>query len=431
MTDRDLGALLDRASAHVAEVDFADGAWALAVAEQRRRRRVVAGTVGAVAAACLAVAAVQLGGSSTPRPHPVVSTTTQADRGNLSDGTAYAVMPLEGDEGELRHFDAPLPSVIDLRAEVTRLSDWTTPPESVVAVYLRADGPSFHPVLVTAVGRQVLADKVTLVPTTDPGGNTAAPLGPRAVGGGGRYIVFPQPDHVVRLDTHTGDTVSYAVPSDYVEWAGWTADNGAIVARAAGGKAWTIDPWKPGAKAQRADGTYEGLFRLTMSGVSTNPGGVTPAPMPAQLMLTSDQRAPLGEPLRMTSPVSDVWGETISTEEWAATGAFFDQNLTSSVIRRGNGPIYQGLVAVDVGHRSARVLLAPENPDGQTGRSKGCCTVLSWADGNTVLFQSVGSHGRWILAWDVTTGEVFEATRFTGTAADSVTPIALNVGWRY
>jgi len=126
-----------------------------------------------------------------------------------------------------------------------------------------------------------------------------------------------------------------------------------------------------------------------------------------------------------------VWGDTLSNPGWAAAGAFFDQTVTSTVIRRGNGPIYQGLAAVDTQSWKARVLLAPENPDGQTGRFKGCCTVLGWTDDTTVLYQSVGSHGRWILAWNVDTGAVYDVSRLTtGAPDDPPTPIALNVGVR-
>ena len=134
------------------------------------------------------------------------------------------------------------------------------------------------------------------------------------------------------------------------------------------------------------------------------------------------------------APVTEVWQDTLSTEQWAAAGAFFDQNLTSAVIRRGNGPIYQGLVAVEaVTAGRPALLLAPENPDGQTGRFKGCCTVLGWADGQTVLFQSVGSHGRWILAWngDHRRGVRGRADHAPGRRTTRPRPIALNVGLRY
>jgi hypothetical protein len=422
MTDRDLGALLERASEHLHEVDFAQGAWSAAVAERARRRRLAVGTLGAVAAAGLAVTAVQLGGTTKPRPTPAISSTTPAGGGKLSDGTAYAVMPLEGKESQLPDFDAGLPSVIDLASTATAaVFSATRPPTSVVAVYLRVDGTVFHPVLVTGDGKQVLVDGVSLGWTNDANGNSAMPIGPRAVGGGGRYVVFPQRDHVLRLDTRTGDTASYPVPSQVVEWAGWTADNGTIVARAAD-RTWTIDPGKPGAAAVPLDAGYEGKFRITATDTT-----------PADLRLTAyDDLAIPMEAEAVRAPVSSVWGETLGTQELAATGAFFDQNVTADVIQRGNGPIYQGLLVVNSTSRAAMVLLAPENPDGQTGRFKGCCTVLGWADAKTVLYQSVGSHGRWILAWNVSTGTVYEVSHLmTGAPDDPVSLLALNVGWRY
>jgi len=91
-------------------------------------------------------------------------------------------------------------------------------------------------------------------------------------------------------------------------------------------------------------------------------------------------------------------------------------------------------VAVDTETLTPHLLLAPENPDGETGRVKGCCTVLGWADGRTVLYESRGVHGRWVLAWDVTTGTVSRVTQVVGGGQDgSPQPpvLALNVGWRY
>ena len=419
MTDRDLSALLERATEDVVELDFAENAWAAAVAERARRRRLVVGTLGAVAAAGLAVTVVQLGGTTKPGPAPAISVTTSASTGTLPDGTAYAVMPLEGKEAQLPDFDAGLPSTIDVAAKPEAFSP-ARPPDSVVAVYLRADGDGFHPVLVTGTGRQVQVGDVDLVWTNDENGNAATPLGPRAIGAGGRYVVFPQRDHVLRLDTQTGEAVAYPVPSDHVEWAGWVADSMTIVARAAD-HAWTIDGSAPGTNAVAADAAYEGRFRVS-AGADTR----------SLWIGRYDETGSLAAQRSISAPVTEVWQDTISTEQWAATGAFFDQTLTSPVIRRGNGPIYQGLVAVEGDRGKARLLLAPENPDGQTGRFNGCCTVLAWADAQTVLFQSVGSHGRWILAWNTTTGEVFEVARIsTGAPDDPPTPITLNVGLRY
>jgi hypothetical protein len=337
----------------------------------------------------------------------------------LADGTAYAQLPLEGDETELRHFDAGIPSVLEIQAAATTLSALKKPLPSVVAVYLApAGGGTSHPVLVSGSGQRVVADRLTLVPTRDAAGNAGPALGPRAIGGGGRYVVFAQPGRVVRLDTRTGAVVTYPVPSQTLQSVGWTAAGSLVVARDAE-SAWTVDPWMPGARAVAAGRGYEGRFRLSAAADSV-------------AVERFDGQARPGALSTVKAPVVQTWGETLNTQEWAAAGAVFDQDLTHPVIRQGNGPIYQGLVAVDVSAGSARVLLAPESPDGQTGRFKECCTALGWADGHTLLFQAVGRHGRWVLAWNVTTGEVFEVAQLVTAAPDDpVTPLALDVGWRY
>ncbi len=416
MTDRDLGALLQRASEHLPEVDLAESAWAGALASRRRRRRTVVGGVAALAVAALSLTAVQL--AQPPRPTPASSTTTSTQR-TLADGTAYAILPPEGSEASLPRQDVGLPSVLSLGAPTTRLASLTAPPESVVAVYLRSVGEVFHPVLVTSDGTQVVADRLSLVRTNDANGNSAAPLGPRAIGAGGRYVVFPQRDHVVRLDTHSGATVSFPVPSKNVEWAGWNADGSLVVARSTD-RAWTIDPWKPGAIAVAVPGGYEGAFRL---GATADTGSLWIGRFGPGARLTGQRSTP--------TPVTDLWGETVNTHTWAASGAFFDQAMTGGVVGQDAGPTYQGLVAVEGERGRARLLLAPESPDGRAGRFKGCCTVLGWASATTVLFESVGSHGRWILGWDVGTGQVSQVMRVESAAPDDPTTIALNVGWRY
>ena len=419
MTDRDLGALLERASEDVVELDLAEDAWARAVAQQRHRRRVVTTAAGAVAAAAVAVTTVQLAGSPTPEPTPANPITSTAPR-TLSDGTAYDELPLEGKEIELAHFDAGLPSVITPRgAGTTTLGDRGLI-AAPVAVYLQKEGDVYRPILVTRVGELRRVDTLALAPLRDASGNESPPLGPRAIGGGGRYVAFAQPGKVVLLDVEDGSTRSIPVPSETLESVGWTLDQGTLVARS-GDHAWTIDPEKPDDVATAADGHYEGAYQLRAD--SARSQGLTLHRYEDGVLV--DGTAPL------SAPVGSVWGETIGTEQRAAAGAFFDQNITSKVIDRGNGPIYQGLVAVDAETNRTRVLLAPENPDGQTGRFKGCCTVLGWADAATVLFQTVGSHGSWVLAWNVATGRVYEVSRIkVDPPREEIPRLAINVGLR-
>jgi hypothetical protein len=415
----DLPALLERASEHLPELDFAQDSWAGAIAALRHRRRVWLGSLGAAAAAALAVAAVQLSGSTTHPPTPAPTPTATPVVRTFADGAAYALMPLEGQEAQLRHFDAGIPSVLDLRTTPTRMSALTKPLTPVVAVYLTDAGAGrFRPVLVTSRGQQVVIDRLTLLPTQGASGNPGQVLGPRAVGGGGQYVVFAQPGQVVRLDTRTGTVTDYPVPSQTLGSAGWNPAGTVVTARDER-SAWTIDARLPGAKAMAATGSYEGTFRLSAASDSV-----------VVTRFGTDGKAAAASTVK--APVTGTWGETINSDTWAAAGAFFDQNVTHPVIRLGNGPIYQGLVAVDLEARAARLLLAPESPDGQTGRFNGCCTALGWADGQTLLYESVGSHGRWVLAWNLTSGEVFEVSQILAAAdAQPVVPLALNVGRRY
>ena len=425
MTDRDLGALLEQASDGLPELDLAEQAWAAAVAQRQQRRRLLTGSVAALAAAGVAVTAVQVAGSPTPsptpRPAPAASSTTTAaatKAGTLSDGTPSAVMPAEGTEGRLQLRDLGLPRRIDAEARATDLSTLKEPLDAIAAVYLRElRGARYQPVLVTPAGEQVLVDTLTLASTTD-GNNLGAPMGLRAVRAGGRYVVFAQPGKVVRLDTRSGDTVSYPVPSPVLEWAGWGAAGSVIVARDAE-HAWTIDPRQPGAEAVPVggDGGYEGTFRITTSDTT-----------PVEVRVTRfDDRAVPGAALPLKAPVFQTWGETVNTAQWAATGAFFDQDVTSAALAGS----YQGLLAVDTEQLDARVLLAPENPDGQQGRTKGCCVPLAWADASTLVYRSSGSSGSWLLAWDLRTNEVSRMSQLGGAGGSGYpTALALNVGSR-
>jgi hypothetical protein len=389
----DVTELLEAASHHVDEVDLVQRAWSAALAgRRRRRRRVVSATTGLVAVG-LVVAAAQGAGRDGPVPVPSPTTTTSKPVvQRLSDGTMYAVMPLEGEEDRLPDYDAGLPSSIDPEQRAVRLSTLTSPPASVVAVYLRRAGTHYRAVLVPKDRPQVLVDTLDLLPTRDAAGNDGEPLGPKAISPDGRYVVFTQPRSVVRLDLRTGAVDRYAVPAPDLLVAGF-ASGSTVIARTAA-VAWTLDLGQPSPKAVRA-AVQSALTR----GVAV--------------------------------PVTELAGETVAAGRWAASGAYLDQDVTSPVIVRGNGPIYQGLVAVDEDARSGRVLLAPESPDGRTGRVKECCTVLAWADAATVLFRSSGYDGSWVLAWNVETGRVYDVTRLDeGGGVDYPHAIALAVGTR-
>ncbi len=124
-----------------------------------------------------------------------------------------------------------------------------------MAVYLRQSGEHLPArVVVTGRGR---ADpgrhrRPSCRPTTATATRQRHWVPGRSPRGTSSY--FPQPGKVVRLDTTTGDVRSYAVPSPYVEDVGWSPADSVVVVRTAD-HAWTLDPWKPGAKVVPADST--------------------------------------------------------------------------------------------------------------------------------------------------------------------------------
>jgi hypothetical protein len=391
----DASTLLEDASHHVDEVDLAQRAWDSALARRRLLRRRVLSTVGGLAAIGVVVAVARGDGHTgpVPAPSPSSSTTSAPAVQRLPDGTPYAAMPLEGEEDRLPDFDAGLPSVIDPVARAEKLSALGRAPSPVVAVYLRRAGAHYRAVLVPKDRPQVVVDTLDLLPTRDGDGNQGAPLGAKAISADGRYAVFAQPGAVVRLDLGSGTVDRYAVPAADLASVGWV-DGTTVVART-GARAW----------------------RLDLTEASPQPERTTP---------------PEALTAQVAVPVTELFGETVARGRWAASGTYFDQDVTSPVIERGNGPIYQGLVAVDSGSRTGRVLLAPESPDGRTGRVKECCTVLAWADASTVLFRSDGYDGSWVLAWDVETGRVFDVARLDeGGGVDYPRALALAVGRRW
>ena len=290
-------------------------------------------------------------------------------------------MPLEGKEAQLPDFDAGLPSTIDVGAKAEAFSP-ARPPDSVVAVYLRADGERFHPVLVTGRAARSRCGTSPSVWTTDASGNRPrrSARGPSAGAAG-----MPCSRNATTCCDSTRRPVTRSTtPCPRSTSSGPAGQPTALTIVARAGRP-RLDHRRLGRPVPR---------RSRPTPRTRASSGWLPPRTPGRCgsdATTRRGRWPASAPSPRRPP--SVWQDTLSTEEWAATGAFFDQNLTSAVIRRGNGPIYQGLVAVEGERGKASLLLAPENPDGQTGRFKGCCTVLGWADAQTVLFQSVGSHG--------------------------------------
>ena len=160
----------------------------------------------------------------------------------------------------------------------------------------------------------------------------------------------------------------------------------------------------PGAKAVAADAAYEGKFRLAAT-TDTRSLWIgryddEVAGRPALRHRTRhrgvaghDQHRAVGGVGRLLRPEPHVRGDPA-----------------------GQRPDLPGPGRDRADRGTARLLVAPESPDGQTGRFKGCCPCSAGPTATTVLFQSVGTHGPWVLAWDVRSSEVFKVMRIKGDA---------------
>ena len=334
MTERDLGSLLERASEHLPEVDFAHGAWSAAVAERARRRRLAVGTVGRARGGRARrdgrparrvdqtpARAGGLGHDAGERRDPVRRHGIRVDAVG-GQGVPAARLRCRAAVGH-RPRGAPRSSSRAI----------TEPLTSVVAVYLRAEGAGYRPVLVQGGGKQFVADRLLLAPTHDAGGNRPRRWVRAPSGGGGRYVVFPQRDHVVRLDIQTGDTVSYPVPSST-----WSGPGGRPTARrswpGAAGHAWTIDPSKPGAGRPRP------MPAATRGSSASRPTDTTPVKVVDDAVRRSSGRPATARPSRPRCSSCGV--RPSAPRQWAATGAFFDQNVTSAGDPAGQRPDLPG-----------------------------------------------------------------------------------------
>lgn len=417
LADRDRVEEVDRAGEALREVDLVDRAWQRAVTARRQRRLRLAGAALAVVVVAGLWWAVSGGRTAVrPRPGPSAVPTT------LADGTRFAQLPLEGREAVLRYFAAGLPPALDLAASPSSLSSLSggSPGSRVVVAWLRPAGADAYRLVVAGADGRAVAPRGLTV-RAGPGGPDAV-LGPRAIDAAGRRVVLAEPGDVLVLDARTGESRRYPVPSAAsgssagLRDAGWTAQ-GRVVVRDDSG-VWTVDPGQAGAMPSRAAPTSADTAAYRLEVVD------------GRLRITGPGSAAVA----VRAPVTQVVGPTVSAGSSAAALAVFDQNLTQPMIVGNNGPITQGLVAADLTPGAAarvRVLLAPESPDGQTGRVNPCCRVLAWADPRTVLLETAGRHGRWVLAWDVVSGQVYAVTRLrVATADEPVSPLAVGVGIR-
>jgi hypothetical protein len=393
MSSRDLGVLLEHASAHVHEVDLAERAWSSAVAARRRHQRVA--FVGVVVLCGVAIA---LGTGGTPggdtggtidQPSPSILRLPEGYSHVIGD-IAYRMAPPLGTEVSLPAVRGPLPESAPANQPERRLSQARGifgPTARLRAVMLaRVRNGTYQPVLFGPGGLHVRADTVNLWGVAEPGEDIRPPLSPGAVAPDGLRVAFPQPGAVVVLHVDSGDTTVIPVPENGLTSAEWGFDGEHLVARSSS-QSWAIDA--DSGAATRLAPAYVATQHYRLA---PEADGVHVVTWSADGRVTQDDR--------FAAPVGEVGDTVASVQGWAAAWVHLLTGLPSA----GPWPANHALLAVNVDLPSLhRMLVLGDRPP----RFESCCQVLGWS-GYELFFLSGGQDGdlSWLLAWNVSTGQV-------------------------
>jgi hypothetical protein len=343
-------------------------------AARRRRRRTTALAAGGLAVA-LAVTAVGVGfgiggrGSApiaaSPSPAPSAGPSPSASPAADYAGAGVWWAPPAAAEPDLGWLASRLPRTIDLTDPAPAFE----PGAAALALFTVTDADTGQPrrlLLLTATGQVRALSGGHLRAFLDEGGNAAA-LTP--FNGGlspdGWTLFVAQRDALEVYDLRSGAWRTLATPEWAAEGARWLDATTIWVPDAPGAGSGTT--WAPDGTALERDVAWS----------------------PPELAPTTDDVA---------------YGVWVDAGE-ALAGSYF---LAGPVT---GGPVSnpEGIVARIEG-RTAVLALA------QADRGKMCCSVVGWLDAGTVAFDS----GDRVLAWRVSTGQVFRVSHVSGVAADEI-----------
>lgn len=383
MTDQRLRDLLHEHVADLAPPDLGARAWAGARRTRQRRAAVVAGAAVAtvaVVAGSLALAKDDGGSPADPAPTPA---TEQPAVGSpvVEPGADYRGArtwwaPSGAEERNLPLLGGtPLPAEIDLApgAPAHRAG------VQAVAVFELA-GESAAPGRVIVVGADQTSyslDVGRLDRVTDEEGNTLTPLTSESVAPDGQHVFFIQDSSLEVYDLTTGDWTTYETVPWLAESARWIS---------------ATEIWAPG-ELGAPDG----------AGTTYDVTGAEPTSVPTDPRVWDTSDEPFG-------PVRE------SADGGAAQAMFLADEATGPAGTRLGG---LDALAARVGSGDVELLVTPGLDE---GRWKGCCPVVGWLDGETVLLQSRSNESR-ILAWRVGTPDLQRVSRLVGWEPGEESPV--------
>ena len=408
---------LSDAAAPLGEPDFVDRVRTRAQALRRRTRRTRLGSLVGVAAVVAAVVVIPRGegGSVTPAPTPMPSSSSKRpEPAAVWDpaafellGTLAQVGPTPGQLPRLPRIDdltrgqLALPDVLSFgpRTVMRDLSDLGGSSAPVRAVLLRHTPDGLRAVLVrpTLSDPFVLVDSVPLVRNVDEAGNETPPLEVKAIANDRRRVLFVQPGRVVVLDAYTAEATTFAVPDRYLTAGGWAPDGRSVLAWSQT-RRWRVTP---------ESGTVRDVH---LTALSVHPGAyeVQVQPTDEMRVLGFDGQGSGASTRTGPTALSGVWGSTFASGERFATGGFLGQAAALAANRRRPEGLFQGVFAASADDSvTPRLLVSPESE----GVALGCCEVLGWVYRDQVL---VRWHTTELLSWNTTTGALLRVATLPG-----------------
>ncbi len=360
MTDETLRDLLEERVADLTTRDLAEGAWSEGVRRRRHRRAGV--LAGAAAATAVVVGVATLATGSEPADPPPSDAPVSVEPDAVVQGARIWWSPSLAEEADLPQVDSVLPEQVDLDEQAPEAAGTTGPPAR--AAFAVLDGDRALRVLLVGDGPHRSVDVTQLGQVATPDGYRLPPVSATMLSPDGRTLAFGQDDAVAFFDVTLGTwrEVPTDRPTHELTWAGprilALADGSGLSVH---GTPVDLDMPQPTVLGMIEPATPHGPWAHSPDGLSD-----------AQAFGFGAQVPP--RPGSMSQP------ETVVVQDADAPDV-----LTIS------------------GEPAER-------------RSKDCCPVAGWLDGDTVVYESRGAEPR-LVSWDIGTRTFGRVTTLVGLAS--------------
>jgi len=397
MRREEIRPLLEHVTDDLPEPDLADAAWSSGLNLRRKQRRSTAILVVVVAlvvaAAIVAAAITGTRPGVVPPDRPPTHPPGYVPPAGQIAGMDFWIAPPSGSERFLDRLSTPLGDSLRLPDDPSDLA--TEPIEQIAAVVLGQRNSGYEPLLLGSDSLWARAN-IQLEPIA-----TGAPLSAGAISPDGRRVAFPQPGHVIVIDSMTAEGTRIPLPTSDVRAVSWLPDGERVLVS---GPAATYRVLVgPGGNGERP---------ITSLQTGTSPDAAT---APYRLDNVEGQSALLDYVERgwaFDYPLylpADSWVGQTFTGDAVAARLFVAYPLPQVPTVASRPQVFAAISTLR--SEPSRLLVLGETPQPTPTpgpptpaaiRSSGCCQMLGWYNEGTALLQASG----WVLAWELRTGQV-------------------------